>query len=115
MTVPLPEEPDQHAFYRLYARLDLDTLGEGWSRDRLIGHMGSQGTPMFTGSCAEIYREKAFGASGIAPAEPLPNAVARGDDFLAFLVHPGLTSDFLRDLAEHLARLIEIARGGSDG
>ena len=102
MTVPLPEDPYQHAFYRLYARLDRDTLGEGWSRDRLIGHMGSQGTPMFTGSCAEIYREKAFSASGIAPAEPLPNAVTRGEDVLAFLVHPGLNADSLRAVAANL-------------
>ena len=110
VTVSLPEEPYQHAFYRLYARLDLDTLGEGWSRDRLIGHMGSQGTPMFTGSCAEIHREKAFTAAGIAPAEPLPNAVARGEDVLAFLVHPGLSTDDLALTADNLMAVLTQAR-----
>ena len=65
---------------------------------------------MFTGSCAEIYREKAFGASGITPAEPLPNAVARGEDVLAFLVHPGLSTDDLALTADNLMAVLTQAR-----
>ena len=110
LTVPLPEEPYQHAFYRLYARLDLGTLAEGWTRDRLIGRMASEGTPMFTGSCAEIYRENAFVTSGTAPRQSLPHAAARGEQALAFLVHPGLSCDDLARTADNLKAAIAEAQ-----
>jgi dTDP-4-amino-4,6-dideoxygalactose transaminase len=108
--VPRTGADETHAYYRLYARLDVSELGPGWSRDRLIGEMHSRGTPMFTGSCAEIYRENAFVESGMSPAKPLPNAAARGDDVLAFLVHPGMTHDDMTATAENLQEALWQAR-----
>lgn len=103
--------PDEtHAYYRLYARLDLSTLEDGWDRDRVIGEMALRGTPLSVGSTAEVYREKAFAASGLAPARSLPHAAARGDDVLAFLVHPGLSTDAFARTADNLATVLTQAR-----
>lgn len=110
LTVPLPDEPSRHAFYRLYARLDLEMLAEGWSRDRLIGQMASLGRMVSTGSSTEIYREKAFGLEGLTPTKPLPNASARGADALAFLTHPGLRPEDLSQTADRLAAALKEAQ-----
>jgi dTDP-4-amino-4,6-dideoxygalactose transaminase len=90
--VPVPDDECRHAFYRLYAFVDPDCLAKGWNRDRIMGEINSLGVPCFSGSCPEIYREKAFEAAGLVPPEPLPNAAALGPTSLAFLVHPTLTA-----------------------
>ena len=91
--VPLPGERIGHAFYRLYAFVDSDCLATGWNRDRIVDEIKSMGVPCFTGSCPEIYRERAFEAKGLVPPAPLPNATALGPTSLAFLVHPTLTEE----------------------
>ena len=89
--VPLPDERFGHAFYRLYAFVDPDGLAEGWNRDRIMGEINLSGVPCFSGSCPEIYNEKAFEQAGLRPAEPLPTAASLGSTSLAFLVHPTLS------------------------
>ena len=49
-----------HAYYKLYVYLRLEHLGLGWSRDRIIEEIYKQGVPCFSGSCSEVYLEKAF-------------------------------------------------------
>lgn len=91
--VPLPAEGLTGAYYRLYAYLDLGMLGQGWTRDDVIEWITrTHQVPVFSGSCSEIYREKAFSDAGLAPREPLPTAARMTDTSLAFLVHPGLTT-----------------------
>ena len=53
------------------------------------------GIPCFSGSCPEIYNEKAFEAAGLRPERPMVVAKALGPLSLAFLVHPTLTEDDL--------------------
>lgn len=90
--VPLPGDNITHAFYRLYAYLDVQNLAAGWSRDRIIAEvMRRSGAPIFSGSCSEIYRELAFTRHNLAPAAPLAAAAELTETSLAFLVHPGLT------------------------
>lgn len=93
--VPMPDDRDRHAFYRLYAFVDPDCLAKGWNRDRIMDAIDSRGVPCFSGSCPEIYREKAFEAKGLGPPASLPNAAALGPTSLAFPVHPTLTAEDL--------------------
>jgi dTDP-4-amino-4,6-dideoxygalactose transaminase len=72
-----------------------DYLADGWDRDRITNEINAHGIPCFSGSCPEIYNEKAFEATGLRPQEPLPNAASLGPTSLAFLVHPTLTPDDL--------------------
>jgi dTDP-4-amino-4,6-dideoxygalactose transaminase len=93
--VPMPEEDIEHAYYRLYAFVKPDRLAEGWDRDRIMNEINARGIPCFSGSCPEIYNERAFAETGLRPGAPLPNAAALGPSSLAFLVHPTLTEDDL--------------------
>ena len=91
--VPSPDSDIRHAYYRLYAFIDQAALASGWDRDRIMSEINALGIPCFSGSCPEIYREKAFETGGIRPAAALPNAAQLGPKSLAFLVHPGLTEE----------------------
>lgn len=82
-----------HAAYKCYVFVEAAMLSEGWSRDRIIDELVSRGVPAFSGSCSEVYLEKAFDNTGWRPAVRLPNAVALGESSLMFLVHPTLTAD----------------------
>ncbi|MGJ7457470.1 hypothetical protein [Halomonas sp. RA08-2] len=66
-------------------------LAEGWDRDSIQQAMVERGVPCFSGSCSEVYREKAFDGTGLRPKTPLPMARELGETSLMFLVHPTLT------------------------
>jgi dTDP-4-amino-4,6-dideoxygalactose transaminase len=87
-TLAAPADGEQ-AYYRYYAFVDPARLAEGWTRDRILQAIQAEGVPCFTGSCGEIYLEKAF--DGLRPAERLPNASLLSQTSLAWLVDPTLT------------------------
>lgn len=90
LRVPVVADYIQHAFYKCYVFVKPEELKEGWSRDRIIQSIEALGVPCFSGSCSEVYLEKAFTDSGLAPATPLVNARHLGETSLMFLVHPTL-------------------------
>ena len=107
LRVPLPGAGVTHAFYRLYAYMDLAALAPGWDRDRIVSEVTARcGVPIFSGSCSEIYRERAFTDAALAPLVPLPNAATMTDDALAFLVHPGLTQADMEAVADAVAQMM---------
>ncbi len=90
LRVPLPGDGTEHAFYRLYAYVDLGRLAPGWTRDRVLAAILAEGIACQYGTCAEIYREKAFVDAGLAPAKRLPVASDVHETCLSFFVHPTL-------------------------
>lgn len=82
-----------HAYYRNYAFVRPERLEDGWDRDRIMQEVAAKGVPCFSGSCSEIYLERAFDHLPGRPAERLPVAKELGETSLAFLVHPTLTDD----------------------
>lgn len=80
-----------HAFYKCYAFIQPQQLAPGWDRDRIISRIIELGVPCFSGSCSEVYQEKAFDDTGWRPASPLKHARELGETSLMFLVHPGIT------------------------
>ena len=109
--VPRPAPSETHAYYRLYARLNLSALPAGWDRDQVIGEMDKRGTPLSVGSTAELYRERSFRDPDAAQVTPLRGAVERGSDALAFCVHPGLDNSWLTAVATSLAQVIGMPGG----
>jgi len=89
----LPKIPNDvvHAQYKFYVYVNPDLLRSGWDRDRIIDAINAQGVPCFSGSCSEMYKEKAFDGTDFRPKTPLKNAKEIGDISLMFLVHPTLT------------------------
>jgi dTDP-4-amino-4,6-dideoxygalactose transaminase len=103
LRIPRPPKHIDHACYKFYAFVRPDALRAGWSRDRIAGEVQARGIPCFSGSCSEIYLEKAFEGTDSKPAERLPVARELGETSLMFLVHPTLTP-------EHIGRTIEVVR-----
>jgi hypothetical protein len=94
LRVTTPPEHIRHAYYKHYAFVRSETLRTGWTRDRIIEEVVSRGVPCFSGSCSEIYLEKAFGAE-LRPKRRLPIARELGETSLMFLVHPTLKPEHI--------------------
>ncbi len=109
--VRVPDVPAhiEHAFYRLYAFVVPDLLAGDWSRDRIVAELAEKGVPCFSGTCPEIYNEKAFDGTSFRPDHPLPVARSLGPISLAFLVHPTLTDTDLSRVKLALSDVLERA------
>lgn len=104
----VPTVPDEigHAGYKCYVFVDEQRVEDVAAvRDRIMNAMVAAGVPCFSGSCSEVYREKAFTDLGLGPEERLPVAKALAESSLMFLVHPTLaeaeiekTCSVLRDV-----------------
>jgi len=107
----IPEIPANvyHAQYKFYTYVRPEALKANWSRDRLIEAIGARGVPCFSGSCSEIYRERAFDATGWAPAERLPVARELGETSLMFLVHPTLSQDYVHWVCDVVQEIVSAA------
>ncbi|OUR64343.1 aminotransferase [Methylophaga sp. 42_25_T18] len=91
----VPEVPDKvrHAAYKCYVFVNAEMLKPEWNRARIMDEINALGIPCFSGSCSEVYLEKAFDSTDFQPKESLPIAKELGETALMFLVHPTLTDD----------------------
>lgn len=90
LRVPEVSEIIDHAAYKAYVFVEPAKLASGWDRDRVMSEVNKRGVPCFSGSCSEIYLEKAFDGTGWRPTSNLPVAKELGETSLMFLVHPTL-------------------------
>lgn len=104
-----PGDEVEHAYYRYYAFVRPDRLAPGWDRDRVMVAIQEQGIPCQTGTCGEIYLEKAFAAQ-YRPPHRLPVARDLSETSLCFLVHPTLTAADLDDTVRAVARVFSQAQ-----
>ena len=91
LRVPALPTGNVHAAYKCYVFVRPECLKAEWSRDRILGEIATRGVPAFSGSCSEVYLEKAFDGTGWRPAQRLTNAKELGETSRMFLVHPTLT------------------------
>jgi dTDP-4-amino-4,6-dideoxygalactose transaminase len=104
-----PSLEEQHAYYKFYAYVRPEALASGWSRDRIMEEIVAAGVPCFTGSCSEIYLEKAFAKAGLEQQERLPVAQELGETSLLFLVHPTLDGRAIARTANVVLSVMEKA------
>ena len=94
-----PPPPDvKHSYYKYYVFVEPQFLRKDWNRDRIMNEIVARNVPCFSGSCSEIYLEKAFSAN-LRPPDRLPVAKELGETSLMFLVHPTLTSRHMDEIA----------------
>ena len=105
LVIPKPPNEVRHAFYRLYALVEPGQLADGWSRDEILKELIARGVPAGTGSCAEIYREKAFQVFG--PQRSLPQARYVQENSLALLVDPTYSEEEMSEIAELVREVFE--------
>nr|WP_184029094.1 DegT/DnrJ/EryC1/StrS family aminotransferase [Deinococcus budaensis] len=100
LRLTLPDEDSFHSYYKYYVFVRPERLRAGWDRDRIMNAVTAAGVPCFSGSCSEIYLEKAFQDAGYGPAERLPVARELGETALMFLVHPTLSPADMHRMAD---------------
>ncbi len=105
----VPEIPSyiEHAQYKCYVQIRPQVLSKSWTRDNIINEINQRGVPCFSGSCSEVYKEKAFTETNFHPKLPLVNAQKLGENSLMFLVHPSLTEQDLLTTCNGLVSVFE--------
>ena len=78
-----------HAAYKCYIFVE----GTETDRNAIMKSINERGVPCFSGSCSEVYLERAFDNTSFRPEKRLPNAKQLGETSLMFLCHPTLTKD----------------------
>lgn len=106
LRVTTPDPDVYHAYYKYYVYVRPEMLKPGWSRDRIMQEVGELGIPCLSGSCSEIYLEKAFTRRGWQPAERLPIAKELGETSLMFLVHPTLDMEHIEATAQAVEQVM---------
>ena len=106
-TVHKPSEDYVHAAYKCYVQVNLQALPEGWTRDRIMQVINDQQVPCYSGSCSEVYLEKAFDNTPWRPKVRLKNAVNLGESSLMFLVHPILSENSLERCRQAIKHVIQ--------
>lgn len=109
LRVTQPSKDFRHAYYKYYVYVRPEMLKPGWSRDRIMTEVSALGIPCGSGSCSEIYLEKAFEKHGLRPEGRLPVAKELGETSLMFLVHPTLGPEHLGATVAAVAQVMEEA------
>jgi hypothetical protein len=108
LRLTIPPKEVGHAYYKYYAFVKPERLKDGWSRDRIVAEIAERGVPCFSGSCSEIYLEKAF-AEEMRPAGRLPVARELGETSMMMLVHPTLSEADMQYAGDVAAEVIACA------
>lgn len=113
LRVPLVPEWVDHGAYKCYVFVEPAALRPGWSRDSIQAAISEKGVPCLSGSCSEVYLERAFDGTGFRPERPLDVARELGETSLMFLVHPTLTEAELNKTCSVLSEvMVEAAESG---
>jgi len=78
-----------HAAYKCYVFVESGAV----MRDRIMAEINAHGVPCYSGSCSEVYLERAFDNLDWRPEQRLPVAKELGETSLMFLCHPTLTQE----------------------
>jgi dTDP-4-amino-4,6-dideoxygalactose transaminase len=97
-----------HSYYKYYVFLRPEMLAPEWTRERIIQAIREEGVPCFSGSCSEMYLERAFAQHISLPAR-LANARELGETSLMFLVHPTLTDQDIADTCSAVSKVMGCA------
>ena len=93
--IPVVENIFDHAWYKLNVYVKIKGLAKSWDRDRIVKEINKLNIPCYSGSCSEIYLEKAFD-NCFRPKDRRYNAKELGLTSLMFLVHPNLSKSDLK-------------------
>jgi dTDP-4-amino-4,6-dideoxygalactose transaminase len=109
LRVPILPDYIEHAAYKCYVFVELKELKNGWSRDKIIKEIRALSVPCYSGSCSEVYLEKAFDDTGFRPKERLINARELGETSLMFLVHPTLAKVEIQQTLDTITFVMNLA------
>ena len=76
---------------------------------RIIEEINKFGVPCYSGSCSEVYLEKAFDNTEFRPDKRLLVAKELGETSIMFLVHPTLTDEEIMKTCDVLRKVMREA------
>lgn len=83
-----------HAYYRVYGLIELKNQSDAENhsfRNEFVASLSEMGLPCFSGSCSEIYLEKAF--ESYYDGQRMKNAKYYAERAFCLLAHPTITDD----------------------
>ncbi|WP_421710977.1 DegT/DnrJ/EryC1/StrS family aminotransferase [Alcanivorax sp.] len=109
LRAPIVPSEIGHAGYKCYVFVDENMVSgsAGEVRDKIMGALVANGVPCFSGSCSEVYREKAFTRLALGPPKRLPIAKRLAESSLMFLVHPTLNDFEIRKTCSMLEDVVK--------
>ncbi len=113
----IPDEDVYHSYYKYYVFINQTLLKKSWDRAAVINALNDAGIPCYTGTCPEIYREKAFKNSlyRIHAGKKdkgttyLPIARQLGETSIMLMVHPTLTPESIHYVIEQVKQVMKKA------
>ncbi len=108
LKIPVPPTDIYHSYYKFYTFLVPQFLRPDWNRERIIAGLSAKGIPCYSGSCSEIYLEKAF-PNHMRPTERLPRACQLGETGLMFQIDPTISEKQINLIAETLTQILQAA------
>ena len=108
LRVPYIPKHIEHAAYKCYVFVE----GGQKLRDKMMLQINEKGVPCYSGTCPEVYLEKAFNNTNFKPKQRLSNAKTLGETSLMFLIHPTLTN---KEIKKTCDTLIEVAVLNNNG
>jgi len=112
LRIPSIQSHIEPAYYRFYAFVRPERLRQGWDRDTILQAVNAENVPCFSGSCGEVYLEKAFESS--RPTFRHPVARELGETSLAFPVHPTMADTDMEDMCRAVEKVMECATCGDE-
>jgi dTDP-4-amino-4,6-dideoxygalactose transaminase len=109
LRIPILPENIQHAYYKYYCFLVPSMIAQAWDRDRIVSAINSHGVPCYSGSCSEIYLEKAFQTIGLVVDNRLPVAKELGETSIMFHVHPTLSEQNMMEFGDTINKVLSSA------
>ncbi len=113
LRVTIPPKEVYHAYYKYYVYVRPEALKIGWSRERILKELDKSGIHCGSGSCPEVYMEKAFvdyyHRIGRPRQKRLLVAKELGETSMMFQVHPTLNKEDMYYMIEHMKRILKKA------
>ncbi|MGB8260665.1 MAG: DegT/DnrJ/EryC1/StrS aminotransferase family protein, partial [Terracidiphilus sp.] len=108
LRIARPPEWMSHSYYKYYAFVRPEMLRPGWGRERIAARLAAGGVYCGTGSCSEVYLEKAFPPQW-RPAGRLRVAQELGETSLMLQVYPTLGREYIERVSTAVEQTLEQA------
>ena len=107
LRIALSPDHIKHAHYKYYVFVENEKLKDGKNRDFIMNSLNEIGTPCYSGSCSEIYKEKAFDKLFPKGHTALPVAKELAETSLMFLVHPTIDEEDIYTIVDQTKSIMK--------
>ncbi len=107
LRIALPPSHIKHAYYKYYVFTEPEKLKPEKDRDFIMNSLNDLGIACYSGSCSEIYKEKAFDKMFSNQKPSLKVAKELGETSLMFLVHPTIHEDDIYKICDKTEKIIK--------